>query len=125
MALPIIEVEYFNSYWMKRIYTPQPAEIDGSSTQVPRAYYQNSDYQQARLGGEGNNPWMGIFPISLFEIPNLNTSQKPIIDCKGCSSCRIFSIFFDCDGVVIRYSIPQSFSINKVLDCGAVGSKGT
>lgn len=77
MALPIIEVEYFNSYWMKRIYTPQPV------TQVPRDYYQNPvAAQQSTLGSEGNNPWMGIFPISNFEIPNLNTSQKPIIDCN-------------------------------------------
>jgi len=76
MALPIIEVEYFNSYWMKRIYTPQPV------TQVPRDYYQNPVAQQSTLGSEGNNPWMGIFPISNFEIPNLNTSQNPIIDCN-------------------------------------------
>jgi len=79
MALPIIEVEYFNSYWMKRIYTPQP------STQVHRSYYQSPTgptVQQSTLGAEGNNPWMGIFPISNFEIPNNNTSQKPVIDCN-------------------------------------------
>ena len=79
MALPIIEVEYFNSYWMKRVYTPQPSTFN---PQVPRSYYEAPSSQQRTLGGEGNNAWMGVFPISTFEIPNPNTSQITIENCN-------------------------------------------
>ena len=75
MALPIVEVEFFNSYWMKRVYTPQAED------EVDNDYYQPTVKQES-LGGEGNNPWMGVFPISTFEIPNLNLSQYPVVDCN-------------------------------------------
>ena len=89
MALPIVEVEYFNSYWMKRVVTPQPAQ------QLINTYYQSTatppvGFPQDELGTAGNNSAYGLFPISLFTIPNPNTNQWT----GGNETCNITENFY-------------------------------
>ena len=72
MILPIVEVEYFNSYWMKKIKILQPPTQVFSTFYNPAATIEN-------LGGYGNNCWQGLFPITLANIPNPNAIQTTVL----------------------------------------------
>ena len=72
MILPIVEVEYFNSYWLKKIETLQPPN------QVVQTYYQ-PPVTTENLGGYGDNCWQGLFPITLANIPNPNSIQTTVL----------------------------------------------
>ena len=64
--LPLIEVDYYNSIWNKRILTPQPVKQTGTSDAVP--------------GGAGSAANLGTWPINNVFAPPLTFNPGFIID---------------------------------------------
>ncbi len=65
-TLPLIEVDYYNSIWNKRVLTPQPVKQTGTADAIP--------------GGAGSAANLGTWPINNVFAPPLTFNPGFIID---------------------------------------------
>ena len=65
-TLPLIEVDYYNSIWNKRILTPQPVKQTGTVSAVP--------------GGAGSAANLGTWPLNNVFAPPLTFNPGFVVD---------------------------------------------